>query len=77
MFLVCGSITFFSYSLQKDAEGRMLICDLLNEAKDLALKEKNPHLFTIATLTGHCLNAYGKNYSVSINDDNYNLHFLD
>jgi hypothetical protein len=45
--------------------GRMLICDLLNEVKDMSLSEKNPHIFTIATLTGHCLNAYGKNYSVS------------
>jgi hypothetical protein len=44
--------------------GRMLICDLLNEVKDMSLNEKNPHIFTIATLTGHCLNAYGKNYSV-------------
>ncbi len=30
-----------------DAEGRMAICDSLSEAKDLALKEKNPFLFTI------------------------------
>ena len=30
-----------------DAEGRLAICDVLNEAKDLALNEKNPHLFTI------------------------------
>ena len=43
----------------------MLICDSLNEAKDLALNEKNPHIFTIATLTGHAMNTYGKNYSVN------------
>jgi leucyl aminopeptidase len=47
-----------------DAEGRMAICDVLNEAKDLALNEKNPQLFTIATLTGHCVLSYGNNYSV-------------
>ena len=42
----------------------MAICDVLNEAKDLALNEKNPQLFTIATLTGHCVLSYGNNYSV-------------
>lgn len=47
-----------------DAEGRMAICDLLNESKDLALNEPNPELFTIATLTGHVLRCYGTNYSV-------------
>ena len=44
----------------------MLICDLLNEAKDRAINEKNAHIFTIATLTGHVMNTYGKNYSVRI-----------
>lgn len=48
-----------------DAEGRMAICDMLNEAKDQALKEKNPHLYTIATLTGHALRTYGTNYTVN------------
>jgi leucyl aminopeptidase len=48
-----------------DAEGRMAICDSLNEAKDMALKEVNPHIFSIATLTGHVLRCYGTNYTVS------------
>ena len=49
-----------------DAEGRMVMCDLLNEAKDMALNEKNPFLFTIATLTGHVIRAYGDNYTVGL-----------
>lgn len=48
-----------------DAEGRMVMVDLLCEAKEAALKETNPQLFTIATLTGHVIRAYGPNYSVS------------
>lgn len=38
-----------------DAEGRMAMVDVLCYMKEKALKEKlvNPHLFTIATLTGH------------------------
>ncbi|CAF0982637.1 unnamed protein product, partial [Brachionus calyciflorus] len=46
-----------------DAEGRMAICDSLCEIKDLALTEKNPHIFTIATLTGHVVRSYGENYT--------------
>ncbi|KER29434.1 hypothetical protein T265_03902 [Opisthorchis viverrini] len=41
-----------------DAEGRMVMADLLCEAKEKALKAKNPFLFTIATLTGHVVRAY-------------------
>lgn len=47
-----------------DAEGRMVMADLLCEAKENALNETNPHLFTIATLTGHVIRAYGPNYTV-------------
>ncbi|CAL8105831.1 unnamed protein product [Calicophoron daubneyi] len=42
-----------------DAEGRMVMADLLCEAKEKALDEKNPFLFTMATLTGHVVRAYG------------------
>ncbi|WP_419147738.1 M17 family metallopeptidase [Pseudoalteromonas 'SMAR'] len=42
-----------------DAEGRLAMGDLLSEAKDLALGEKNPELFTVATLTGHAARAMG------------------
>ncbi|RZG09046.1 leucyl aminopeptidase family protein [Pseudoalteromonas sp. CO348] len=42
-----------------DAEGRLAMGDLLSEAKDLALGEKNPEIFTVATLTGHAARAMG------------------
>lgn len=42
-----------------DAEGRMVMVDVLCHMKEKALKEKNPHLFTIATLTGHACLAVG------------------
>ncbi|BHF85458.1 metalloexopeptidase activity [Sparganum proliferum] len=41
-----------------DAEGRMVMTDLLCEAKEQAVSSKNPFLFTIATLTGHVIRAY-------------------
>lgn len=37
--------------------------DPLCEAKEIALKETNPLLFTIATLTGHVIRAYGDAYT--------------
>ncbi|RXG53987.1 putative aminopeptidase W07G4.4, partial [Armadillidium vulgare] len=43
-----------------DAEGRMAMADVLCQMKEQALKEVNPHLFTIATLTGHCVLTYGE-----------------
>ncbi|KAJ0068084.1 hypothetical protein NL108_015561 [Boleophthalmus pectinirostris] len=49
-----------------DAEGRMVMVDLLCEMKEKALREVSPQLFTIATLTGHAIRAMGPNYSVSI-----------
>lgn len=42
-----------------DAEGRMAMTDLLCKLKELAVNEVNPHLMTIATLTGHCCLALG------------------
>jgi leucyl aminopeptidase len=47
-----------------DAEGRMVMADPLCEAKEMALNEVNPFLFTIATLTGHVIRAYGPAYTV-------------
>lgn len=42
-----------------DAEGRMVMTDLLCQFKEEALKEDKPALlFTVATLTGHALRAY-------------------
>nr|VZI19121.1 unnamed protein product [Spirometra erinaceieuropaei] len=43
-----------------DAEGRNVMVDLLAYAKEEALNATNPHLFTVATLTGHVALAYGK-----------------
>ena len=42
--------------------------DLLCEAKENALNEVNPQLFTIATLTGHVIRAYGPNYSAVLSN---------
>ncbi|KAM9476161.1 putative aminopeptidase W07G4.4 [Clarias gariepinus] len=47
-----------------DAEGRMVMVDLLCEMKEKAVNEVSPHLFTIATLTGHAIRAMGPNYSI-------------
>jgi leucyl aminopeptidase len=42
----------------------MVMADPLCYIKELALKELNPQLFTMATLTGHVIRAYGTNYTV-------------
>ncbi|KJE92586.1 hypothetical protein CAOG_003521 [Capsaspora owczarzaki ATCC 30864] len=42
-----------------DAEGRMVMADLLCHMKEIAPSHTNPFLFTIATLTGHAYRAYG------------------
>jgi len=42
-----------------DAEGRMAMVDVLCHAKEKALKDPNPQLMTIATLTGHAVLAVG------------------
>ncbi|KAI8423375.1 hypothetical protein MSG28_014374 [Choristoneura fumiferana] len=47
-----------------DAEGRMIMADVLDEMRERAEKEKNPHLYTVATLTGHAVRAYGEGYSI-------------
>ncbi|MBN3294979.1 YH24 aminopeptidase, partial [Amia calva] len=47
-----------------DAEGRMVMADLLCEMKEKAASEVAPELFTIATLTGHAIRAMGPNYSI-------------
>ena len=48
-----------------DAEGRMVMADILYHAKERACNTINPYLFTIATLTGHAKNTVGTGYSVS------------
>lgn len=47
-----------------DAEGRMVMADLLCHVKEMALQEVNPYLFTVATLTGHARLAMGLGYSI-------------
>lgn len=47
-----------------DAEGRMCMADALCQMKQRALTMPDPHLFTIATLTGHAHLAVGVGYTV-------------
>lgn len=42
-----------------DAEGRLVMADLLSRLREEALDEVNPALFTVATLTGHAARAVG------------------
>jgi len=46
-----------------DAEGRMAMVDVLCRAKEMAVSDTNPHLMTMATLTGHAVLAMGP-YSI-------------
>ncbi|MGE3354027.1 MAG: leucyl aminopeptidase family protein [Planctomycetota bacterium] len=50
-----------------DAEGRMVLADLLSHLRVRAQQEKAPHLFTIATLTGHAVRAVGP-YSIALDN---------
>lgn len=51
-----------------DAEGRMIMADILCRFKEEALNAVNPHLFTIATLTGHACLTVGDGYSIVIDN---------
>ncbi|KAF9975271.1 hypothetical protein BGZ73_001163 [Actinomortierella ambigua] len=56
-----------------DAEGRMVMTDLLCEAKEEILNDRKngihipSRLFTVATLTGHAIRAYG-NYGITLDN---------
>ncbi|XP_046976294.1 putative aminopeptidase W07G4.4 [Vanessa cardui] len=50
-----------------DAEGRLAMADSLFKLSELAGKELNPHIYTIATLTGHARACYG-NYSAAMDN---------
>ncbi|KAG0260798.1 hypothetical protein DFQ27_003316 [Actinomortierella ambigua] len=56
-----------------DAEGRMVMTDLLCEAKEQILNDRKQgihipsRLFTVATLTGHAIRAYG-NYGITLDN---------
>ncbi|GFO24637.1 Sb:cb283 protein, partial [Plakobranchus ocellatus] len=47
-----------------DAEGRMVMADVLCKMKEMAIDAVNPHLMTIATLTGHAVRTVGPAYSI-------------
>lgn len=53
-----------------DAEGRMCMADALCRMKEIAVAEQlpDPHLFTIATLTGHAFLAAGEGYSIIVDN---------
>ncbi|KAK5644652.1 hypothetical protein RI129_005952 [Pyrocoelia pectoralis] len=51
-----------------DAEGRMAMADVLCKMKEMAVDAVNPHLFTIATLTGHAKLTVGFGYSIAMDN---------
>ncbi|KAJ3278455.1 Cytosol aminopeptidase, catalytic domain [Borealophlyctis nickersoniae] len=55
-----------------DAEGRMVMCDLLAAAKERALSptyaSTPSRILTVATLTGHAVRAVGCGYSVALDN---------
>lgn len=51
-----------------DAEGRMAMADALYHVKEMALCSVNPHIFTIATLTGHAVLTAGQGYSIAMDN---------
>ncbi|CEF61291.1 Dipeptidase B [Strongyloides ratti] len=46
--------------MNTDAEGRISMLDSLTELLEMSINYKNPHLFTLATLTGHEILAHGE-----------------
>lgn len=51
-----------------DAEGRMAMSDPLHHTLRQALGEINPHIYTVATLTGHAVLAMGEAYSIAMDN---------
>ncbi|NIB42471.1 leucyl aminopeptidase family protein [Pseudomaricurvus alkylphenolicus] len=51
-----------------DAEGRLVMADLLAEAREMANEAVNPQILTLATLTGHAARTYGP-YSALIQNE--------
>ncbi|XP_059062962.1 putative aminopeptidase W07G4.4 [Achroia grisella] len=51
-----------------DAEGRMIMADLLAEMRERAADERQPHLYTVATLTGHAARTYGAGYTAALDN---------
>jgi len=50
-----------------DAEGRLVLADLLSHLRVRALKEHNPRIFSVATLTGHAGRAVGP-YNIALDN---------
>ena len=50
-----------------DAEGRLVMADLLSHLRLQAVKAPNPHVFSVATLTGHAGRAVGP-YSIAMDN---------
>lgn len=50
-----------------DAEGRLVLADLLSNLRVTAKKTKGPELFTVATLTGHAGRAVG-DYNIALDN---------
>ncbi|XP_068627411.1 putative aminopeptidase W07G4.4 [Battus philenor] len=50
-----------------DAEGRLAMADALFKLSQIAFGELNPHLYTVATLTGHARACYG-NYVAAMDN---------
>lgn len=50
-----------------DAEGRLVLADLLSHLRVTGKKTKNPELFTVATLTGHAGRAVGP-YNIALDN---------
>ncbi|XP_045473795.1 putative aminopeptidase W07G4.4 isoform X1 [Harmonia axyridis] len=51
-----------------DAEGRMIMADILCKMKEMAVNAVNPHIYTIATLTGHAVLTAGFGYNIIIDN---------
>lgn len=51
-----------------DAEGRMVMGDLLADMCARAAAEREPTLYTVATLTGHAVRAYGLGYTALLDN---------
>ncbi|XP_056634675.1 putative aminopeptidase W07G4.4 [Diorhabda sublineata] len=51
-----------------DAEGRMIMTDILCKFKEDAITAVNPQLYTIATLTGHAHRSVGEGYSIAMDN---------
>ncbi|XP_026471121.1 putative aminopeptidase W07G4.4, partial [Ctenocephalides felis] len=54
--------------INTDAEGRMAMADVLTKCREEAETSPDPHLYTIATLTGHAQLTVGLGYSIVIDN---------